>query len=612
MELILNKGLNILLGENDSGKTALIDAVRLVLGTRDYDRIILSKDDFFVDINGRANNLKIQLEFHDLSDDEARLFLEWIGIKGKNPDGSLEYFLRVTLNANRKEVNQFANKYDREISFAITAGPDDVGTSLVAEVRDLLRVTYLKPLRDAEQELAARKGSRLSQILIAHPDIRQQDNSTEPDSIPGIIHTANVRVREHPSILNQSNALNRDYLSNFTLGNSSIAAAINISDPSLKGILERLELSFVDSVPEIQTSHGLGLNNLLFMATEMLLLGSTQSSELPLLLIEEPEAHLHPQLQIRLMEFLQQKTLQQDQGRPVQVMVTSHSPNLASKVALENVVLVHSGKTFPLGPTYTRLNQSDYKFLQRFLDVTKANLFFARGVIIVEGDAEQILLPTIAKLIGLSFEKYGVSIINVGSVGLFRYARIFQRQDGEDIGIRVACLTDLDIPPDAARAFTGDRPTKIDFNDEQITQLRSDKENRAAGGPVQVFVSPQWTLEYDLCKHHLGMALLFFQAARLAEVSKNRLDEISIEEIKRIKEETVYQYHQWKTRHLSTEQIATNIYEVLYKKRASKPETAQFFVKILEEKLSTYNPEVITHLFPDYIISAIKHVTRQL
>ena len=48
MELILNKGLNILLGENDSGKTALIDAVRLVLGTRDYDRIILSKDDFFV------------------------------------------------------------------------------------------------------------------------------------------------------------------------------------------------------------------------------------------------------------------------------------------------------------------------------------------------------------------------------------------------------------------------------------------------------------------------------------------------------------------------------------------------------------------------------------
>ena len=82
-ELCLNKGLNIFLGENDLGKTALIDAIRLVLGMCDYDRAVLTKDDFFVDANGRTKNLKIQMEFEDLSDEEARIFLEWIGIKNK-------------------------------------------------------------------------------------------------------------------------------------------------------------------------------------------------------------------------------------------------------------------------------------------------------------------------------------------------------------------------------------------------------------------------------------------------------------------------------------------------------------------------------------------------
>lgn len=617
VDICLNKGLNILLGENDSGKTALIDAIRLVLGTRDYDRTILTKEDFFVDPTGRANNLKIQLEFEDLLSDEAPHFLEWIGIRNKKVDDTLEYFLRVTLNASRKEVNQLINKYDREVNFSITAGPDDVGTNLPSELRDLLRATYLKPLRDAEQELSSRKGSRLSQILIAHPEIRQQDNSIDKDSIPGIIHSANAKVREHPSIRRQADVLNHNYLSNFILGDESISASINISDPSLRGILERLELSLVDSIPNIQMKHGLGLSNLLFMATELLLLGSSQSAALPLLLIEEPEAHLHPQLQIRLMQFLQQKAVQQEEIRSVQIIVTSHSPNLASRTGLENVTLVHSGRLFSLGKSYTCLDHSDYKFLERFLDVTKANLFFARGVIIVEGGAEQILLPTIARLIGFPFEKYGVSIVNVGSVGLFRYARIFQRKDGKDIGIRVACLADMDLPPDDARRYLWgenkqrNRPTQSSFNQEQITQQRTEKENRSSGGPVRAFVSSQWTLEYDLCIQSPDIALLVYQAIQLAKVSKKNLDGITSEEKDKIKKEAYAQFEKWKETPNSEIQIATNIYEELFLKRASKPETAQFLVELLDECFENTPPENLMSVFPDYIVSAIKYVTGQ-
>src|SRR5690606_6318743 len=115
--------------------------------------------------------------------------------------------------------------------------------------------------------------------------------------------------------------------------------------------------------------------------------------------------------------------------RPVQVIVTTHSPNLASKIKIENLVLVEGQRAYSLADGQTKLAKGDYRFLERFLDSTKANLFFARGVLIVEGDAEAILIPTLAKLVSQDLTHHGVSIVNVGGTGLRRFARIFQRTD---------------------------------------------------------------------------------------------------------------------------------------------------------------------------------------
>src|SRR5207253_5104422 len=75
----------------------------------------------------------------------------------------------------------------------------------------------------------------------------------------------------------------------------------------------------------------------------------------------------------------------------VQVLLTTHSPHFASKVDLERLIIVSRRRCYPLLRAYTKLDPTDYEFLRRFLDVTKANLFFARGVTIVEGDAENLM-----------------------------------------------------------------------------------------------------------------------------------------------------------------------------------------------------------------------------
>ena len=109
--------------------------------------------------------------------------------------------------------------------------------------------------------------------------------------------------------------------------------------------------------------------------------------------------------------------------------MTTHSPLLASVVELNNLLLIQNRKAFSMREGETMLDSSDYKFLERYLDATKANLFFAKGVIIVEGPGEALLLPTLAQLLNRNLTDYGISIVDVKSTGLRRYARIFQRKE---------------------------------------------------------------------------------------------------------------------------------------------------------------------------------------
>jgi putative ATP-dependent endonuclease of OLD family len=254
--------------------------------------------------------------------------------------------------------------------------------------------------------------------------------------------------------------------------------------------------------------------------------------------VEEPEAHLHPQRQLRLMEFLASATKKsEDGGHGVQVILTTHSPNLSSKVPLDNLVLLEKGQAFPLRRGKTRLAEGDYRFLERFLDSTKANLFFARGVIIVEGDAEAILIPTLARLIGHDLTAAGVSIVNVGSTGLRRYSRILQRAEGtgDEISIPVACLADMDVMPDCAPQILGlvEGPedtkwrnpkrrwkARREFGDHKTSQdeeLAARQSSLAAGdgANVRTFVSDWWTFEYDLAFG--GLAEEVYTAVALAE-----------------------------------------------------------------------------------------------
>ena len=194
---------------------------------------------------------------------------------------------------------------------------------------------------------------------------------------------------------------------------------IKITPSELNAILRKLELLLEEN------KAGLGTLNLLYIATELINLKREGYLGLRLALIEELEAHLHPQAQLRVL-----KSLLADENSKVQYILTTHSTQLGSSVPLKCIKLCFCSNVYSLDSSSTALSESDYQFLERFLDATKANLFFAKGVIIVEGDAENILIPTLAGLLDRPLYKYGVSIVNVSSTALLRFANIFKRNDG--------------------------------------------------------------------------------------------------------------------------------------------------------------------------------------
>jgi putative ATP-dependent endonuclease of the OLD family len=487
-------GLNVLIGENDSGKTAIIDAIKFVLKTHSTEWIRVSFEDFYEN----TRRMRIECIFKNLLDEEAKHFIEWLGMEG---EGELaKPYLRLILDIQHNG--------DQILPFEVRAGADDVGYILTAEAREYLKATYLKPLRDAQQELIPKRNSRLSQILEGHEVFKGDQEKHELKMISQCFNCLTQKYfdREHADcnencifkdkFFNQESKSGgedkirtdiNNYIQKF-LGDIDSSAKFGVISPKLKNILEGLKLAFDE-----EFDPGLGSQNLLFIAAELLNLDRSNWTGLRLGLIEELEAHLHPQAQLRVIEYLQEFISdKREKGKDIQLILTTHSPNLGSKVELKNLLICFDNEVFPVGEKHTELEADDYKFLQRFLDVTKANLFFAKGVILVEGWAEELLLPALAKKIGIDLTQKGISIINVGGTAFLRYGKIFRRKDGKKMNVPVAIVTDLDIKP-AEELTQENGKAKKDA-------VKESKEQKYNGQSVKCFVSPQWTLEYCLLK----------------------------------------------------------------------------------------------------------------
>jgi len=622
LDLNFNNGLNVLIGSNDSGKTAIIDAIKLVLKTHSYEFIRPNSEDFF----SETKRFRIEMIFKDFNAHEASNFLEWIGY-----DDERNMFLRIIYDISRDDSRIFPSD--------VKAGVDENGTSLTAEAREKLNVTYLKPLRDVGSEMVSKKNSRISQILMG--DIAFK-GKTEHDLI-NIFKDFNKSIEKYFEGIKSNGTPLTDtlgknlkekidtYIKSFY--DVSKESNFSVYEGSLKEILEKISLYIKDEM-----NLGLGTLNRLFMASELIHLNRENHHGLNLALIEELEAHLHPQAQMQVIEKLQLE-------KEKQLILTTHSPNLASKVKLENLIVCNNKKAYPMGKAYTKLADTDYKFLERFIDTTKANFFFAKNIILVEGWAEEIFIPSLAKKLGYNLTEKQISIVNIANTAFLRYVKIFQRKNiTENIGMNVSVITDLDLRPNeyvilnskfklklekhinskkgeanfneilVKKAYLKKHKIVSEYNIEHQIENEKNKYEDRNNPTIKAFIASAWTLEYCIAQSEL-LRKIFFKAVLLAHKEQKENEGVA--------NLTLYNdaitnldtwFNNWND---SNEEIAFKIYwQVLgednyvgtAKDKISKSIIAQQFAQLIEGDTTITVDQIRDENSIKYLVEAIDHV----
>ncbi|MDY2769594.1 MAG: AAA family ATPase [Eubacteriales bacterium] len=501
-----NKGLNVLLGENGCGKTAVINALRLLFREPESN-YACSPDDFYCSLDRScvSDTIEIDAVLSELTEDEKIVFLSWC-----NANFDAHLHLRITENPTK--LGSMKRKY---------WGSESTASIFEEDTFDRVECIYLPPLRDAESKLSAGRRSRLAWLLKKkYGDNTESLVANVAEFNDNIVQNKDGKYTEIQEVKASINGKIVQALGT-RLGQS---VNLQFSETTFNRIIENIRMVFFPLSGETDikkfrdlATNSLGYNNLLYIATVFAELELIKDSDIfTILLIEEPEAHLHPQLQVKFIKYLE--TLA-DTLPNAQVIVSTHSPVLASSVKIDRLIHL-AGKEDSISST--TISQKDFdnsdaeSYINRWLDVTKSTMLFSRGIILVEGIAEALVLPKLAEIVlqkynqnreeplrlASTLDAMGVSVININGINFKYFMKLFgnfEGSSGPNIPIFCSGLTDRD---------PGKDDSNKDIYPEKDKEVESKNPIVAIKGQIdsnewtRLFVSPLKTFEYDLATYN--------------------------------------------------------------------------------------------------------------
>ena len=314
----------------------------------------------------------------------------------------------------------------------------------IADVQDHISVVFIDALRDVASELGKPKNP-IRRII---ESVESLIKESELNTIKSEIVQLNKSISEVEQVELVGRKINEKLLDMIGM----VYSPEIILQSGLKDDINSLS-RYLFMKPSKQNdidSLGLGHLNMIYMALKIVEYEVNRTRELiNIMIIEEPEAHIHTHIQRTLFDKLK---VTKDY---TQIITTTHSTHLAEVSEVKNINILKSigSNSISMQPSQgldefgkKNLQLKNLKLsdcIERYLDSKRSVLLFSKGVVLVEGDGEEILIPNLIKnALGVSLDEMGIGLVNVGSVSFEYIASLFSE---ERIKRTCAIVTDEDI-----------------------------------------------------------------------------------------------------------------------------------------------------------------------
>jgi len=492
-EIEFNDGINVIIGHNNAGKSNLIKALGLVLNPNSKKR--LSIHDF--NMNASLDELKQHSPKVSITvtiskgktsnNDDLVTVSEWLTSLTEDYEAKLTYefflperyeqkYLEEMGNlaqSNEQEVPKellgkafktIDNEFLRFYTHKIWGGEATNQNQADNELLQRFDFQFLDAIRDVERDLVSGRNVMLKEVLHFFLDYEIKSSTDKALDKNKEIKDKSKQFAEDSSKLIQVLDKRMESGKEAILSYANQTGASLKSTPNFEGETSDIEmLSFLRLIIEeagfkIPASHnGLGYNNLIYISILLAKMQANADEEyfggnskvFPVLIIEEPEAHLHPSMQDKFLKFLKTNI---SNNTVRQIFITSHSTHVTSATELEEIICLHNdiegnSNVGYLAKVFDKSadDLKSLKYVKRFLDATKSNMLFAEKIILVEGLAEQLLMGIFAESLGNPLENHHVSVINIGGRYFNHFLKLFDtEQSTSAIFKKVVCITDRD------------------------------------------------------------------------------------------------------------------------------------------------------------------------